>query len=157
MEFIQLMRVFSKLAELGSFTKVSDAMEIGRPQVTVAIQELENKLGVRLFQRTTRKVSLTQEGESFYQRAEEILRSVSEISTMFGTSGAPPYIAYLSDTQPFSTSHSNFLRMASGEICEHRRYLDRKPNLAALALLDLFSRHPLKKGSPAQSDDWRGY
>ncbi|UPG95901.1 LysR family transcriptional regulator [Luteibacter aegosomatissinici] len=90
MEFIQLMRVFSKLAELGSFTKVSDAMEIGRPQVTVAIQELENKLGVRLFQRTTRKVSLTQEGESFYQRAEEILRSVSEISTMFGTSGAPP-------------------------------------------------------------------
>lgn len=90
MEFIQLMRVFSKLAELGSFTKVADAMDIARPQVTIAIQELETKLGARLVQRTTRKVSLTQEGERFHERVEEILRGVSEISTMFDTSGAPP-------------------------------------------------------------------
>ncbi|NIE63091.1 LysR family transcriptional regulator [Burkholderia sp. Ax-1719] len=90
MELLQSMRVFSKLAELGSFTKVSDAMEMGRPQVTVAIQELEAKLGVRLFQRTTRKVNLTPEGESFYERVEEILKNVAEVTTMFGRSGLPP-------------------------------------------------------------------
>nr|WP_240160804.1 LysR family transcriptional regulator [Burkholderia sp. Ax-1719] len=81
------MRVFSTLAELGSFTKVADAMEIGRPQVTVAIQELEAKLGIRLFQRTTRKVSLTPEGEEFFVRVNEILSSVADATTMFGRSG----------------------------------------------------------------------
>lgn len=90
MEFLQSMRVFSKLAELGSFTKVADAMEIGRPQVTVAIQELESKLGVRLFQRTTRKVNLTPEGESFYEKVQEILSNIAEVNSMFGRSGIPP-------------------------------------------------------------------
>ncbi|WP_154609222.1 helix-turn-helix domain-containing protein, partial [Pseudomonas syringae] len=50
------MQVFVKLAELGSFTKVADATQIGRPHVTRIIQDLEASLDVRLFQRTTRSV-----------------------------------------------------------------------------------------------------
>lgn len=62
MELLQSMQVFAKLAELGSFTKVAEAMQVGRPHVTRTIQDLEASLGVRLFQRTTRKVKLTAEG-----------------------------------------------------------------------------------------------
>lgn len=63
MELLQSMRLFARLAELGSFTKAAESLDIGRPQVTRYIQELETSLGVRLFQRTTRKVALTAEGE----------------------------------------------------------------------------------------------
>ncbi|MCF5724507.1 LysR family transcriptional regulator [Pseudomonas syringae] len=82
------MQVFAHVAELGSFTKAADAAQLGRPQITRAIQDLEASLGVRLFQRTTRKVRLTTEGEQFYQRVVGILVSVAETTSMFARSGA---------------------------------------------------------------------
>lgn len=85
MELLHSLRVFAKLASLGSFTKTSDAMQIGRPHVTHAIQELEASLGVRLFHRTTRKVTLTTEGEIFHQRVIEILNNIAEATSLFST------------------------------------------------------------------------
>jgi LysR family transcriptional regulator, regulator for bpeEF and oprC len=55
--------------------------------VTLAINQLEASLGVRLFQRTTRKVSLTAEGEAFLVRVAGILGGVDEAVTMFGAPG----------------------------------------------------------------------
>lgn len=88
MELLQSMRVFARLADLGSFTKAAESLDIGRPQVTRCIQELEKSLGVRLFQRTTRKVALTAEGELFYQRVQEILAGICAATTMFDRTGA---------------------------------------------------------------------
>lgn len=87
MELLQSMRLFSRLAELQSFTTVAEALQMGRPQVTLAINQLEASLGVRLFQRTTRKVSLTAEGEAFLVRVAGILGEVDEAVTMFGAPG----------------------------------------------------------------------
>ncbi|CAM3940943.1 LysR family transcriptional regulator [Bordetella muralis] len=87
MELLQTMQIFATLAELGSFTKTADAAQIGRPQVTHAIQDLEAALGVRLVQRTTRKVNLTAEGEVFYERVTEILGNISEATSLFSTNG----------------------------------------------------------------------
>lgn len=81
------MRLFSRLAELQSFTKVPEALQMGRPQVTLAINQLEASLGVRLFQRTTRKVSLTAKGEAFLVRVAGILGEVDEAVTMFDAPG----------------------------------------------------------------------
>lgn len=81
------MRVFARLAELGSFTKVAEATRTGRPYITRSIQELEASLGVRLFQRTTRKVKLTAEGERFYERVKAILADISDTTSMFDSSG----------------------------------------------------------------------
>ncbi|CAI8834730.1 LysR family transcriptional regulator, regulator for bpeEF and oprC [Pseudomonas sp. IT-196MI5] len=88
MELLQSMRLFARLAELGSFTKAAESLDIGRPQVTRYIQELETSLGVRLFQRTTRKVALTTEGERFYERVQEILADISAATSMFDRTGA---------------------------------------------------------------------
>lgn len=88
MELLQSMQVFARVAETGSFTRAADASQIGRPQVTRAIQELEASLGVRLFQRTTRRVRLTTEGEQFYERVMGILGSIAETTSMFAPSGA---------------------------------------------------------------------
>jgi len=87
MELLQSMRLFSRLAELQSFTKVAEALQMGRPQVTLAINQLAASLGVRLFQRKTRKVSLTAEGEAFLVRVAGILGGVDEAVTMFGALG----------------------------------------------------------------------
>ena len=81
------MRVFARLAELGSFTKVAEALRTGRPYITRSIQELEASLGVRLFQRTTRKVKLTAEGERLYERVKAILADISDTTSMFDSSG----------------------------------------------------------------------
>jgi len=88
MELLQSMRLFARLAELGSFTKAAESLDIGRPQVTRYIQKLETSLGVRLFQRTTRKVALTAEGEQFYERVQDILAGISAATTMFDRTGA---------------------------------------------------------------------
>jgi DNA-binding transcriptional LysR family regulator len=71
------MEVFVKVAEVGSFTKAADALEMSRPQATLTIQELEKSIGARLFHRTTSKVSLTADGEAFYDRAKEVLGNVA--------------------------------------------------------------------------------
>jgi len=88
MELLQSMRLFARLAELGSFTKAAESLQIGRPQVTRSIQELETSLGVRLFQRTTRQVKLTTEGQRFYDRVKEILGNISDVTSMFDRSGS---------------------------------------------------------------------
>ncbi|WP_256673681.1 MULTISPECIES: LysR substrate-binding domain-containing protein, partial [unclassified Pseudomonas] len=62
-------------------------VQAGRPHVTRTIQDLEASLGVRLFQRTTRKVKLTAEGERFYERVKEILATIAETTSMFDRSG----------------------------------------------------------------------
>ncbi|MBG0512124.1 LysR family transcriptional regulator [Agrobacterium sp. MOPV5] len=89
MDLLQSIRVFIKVADFGNFTRAAENLQVGRPQVTIIIKELEDSLGVRLFQRTTRKVTMTSEGEAFYERAETILGSVSEATSMFGQIGAP--------------------------------------------------------------------
>jgi len=85
MELLQSMQVFARVAELGSFTRAADALRIGRPQVTRAIQELEASLGARLFQRTTRTVRLTSDGERFHERVIAILAEVADAKAMFTT------------------------------------------------------------------------
>ncbi len=87
MELLQAMQVFAKLAELQSFTKVAEALQTGRPHVTRTIQDLEASLGVRLFQRTTRQVRLTAQGERFYERVKEILANIAETTAMFDRRG----------------------------------------------------------------------
>lgn len=85
---LQSMQVFARVAEASSFTRAADALQISRPQVTRAIQELETSLGVRLFQRTTRTVRLTSEGERFYERVRTLLGEVAEATAMFAAPGS---------------------------------------------------------------------
>ncbi len=88
MDLLQSMQVFVKLAELGSFTKVAEAMQVGRPHLTRTIQDLEASLDVRLFQRTTRSVKLTAEGQHFYERVKGNLADLAETTSMFDRNGS---------------------------------------------------------------------
>lgn len=72
------MRTFVGVVDAGSFVGAADALEISKPAVSRHVGELEARLGVRLLQRTTRKLSLTGEGEVFYARCKELLANMEE-------------------------------------------------------------------------------
>lgn len=70
------MRSFVRVAERGNLSAVAREMNIGQSSVTRHIQELEEALGVVLLSRTTRRVTLTEEGSGYYANAVQILRLV---------------------------------------------------------------------------------
>lgn len=69
----ELMRIFIEIVETGSFSQASENLQIHRPAVTKALQQLEQHCGVRLLHRTTRRINLTPEGEEFYRSSKPLL------------------------------------------------------------------------------------
>jgi DNA-binding transcriptional LysR family regulator len=72
------MQAFVAVADAGSFVKAADTLEISKAAISRYVAELESRLGVRLLHRTTRKLSLTPEGEVFLARCRELLGGVEE-------------------------------------------------------------------------------
>ena len=70
---------FSRAASLGSFTAAARALSISPSAVSKSIQRLEERLGVKLFARTTRSLTLTPEGRALHDRAIQLLRDAEEI------------------------------------------------------------------------------
>ena len=77
MDQLACMRTFARVAELKSFTKAADALELSRAVVSTQIAELERHLGVRLFHRTTRRVTLTADGTEYLERCRRILADLA--------------------------------------------------------------------------------
>lgn len=70
------MKTFVAVVDGGSFVQAADALDMSKPAVSRHVAELEHRLGVRLLQRTTRKLSLTEEGRLFYGRCKTVLADV---------------------------------------------------------------------------------
>lgn len=79
-------RVFAQVAEMGSFIRAANALDVPRASVSAAIQQLESQLGVRLLHRTTRQVRLTADGEQLLDRVRPLLAEVEDIDQLFQTS-----------------------------------------------------------------------
>lgn len=76
MDLIAPLRTFVKVAEVGSFAAAADALDLSPQLVGKHVQSLEQHLGVRLLNRTTRKQSLTDFGQAYLARARVILEEV---------------------------------------------------------------------------------
>lgn len=72
------MSVFTAVVEAGSFVGAVDALRMSKAAVSRHVDSLEQRLGVRLLQRTTRRLSLTEEGRIFYQRSKEVLAALDD-------------------------------------------------------------------------------
>ncbi|WP_079436781.1 LysR family transcriptional regulator [Zoogloea sp. LCSB751] len=70
--------LFCKAAELGSFSAAAEALGLTPASVSRSIKRLEERLGVRLFSRTTRNVRLTSEGELYWQECRQALEQIAE-------------------------------------------------------------------------------
>ncbi len=78
MSLFDEMTVFASVVERGNFTRAADALGLSRSRVSEAVQSLETRLGVRLLDRSTRHVAMTEEGRLFYVRCQ---RALGEIDT----------------------------------------------------------------------------
>ncbi|MBB5695825.1 LysR family transcriptional regulator [Muricoccus pecuniae] len=88
MDRFDAMRVFCRIVERRSFTRAAEDLGLPRSSVTDAVKELENRLGVRLLQRTTRHVSPTLDGEAYRQRCLRLIADLEEAEGAFA--GATP-------------------------------------------------------------------
>jgi DNA-binding transcriptional LysR family regulator len=77
------LRVFLQVAELAHFSRAADELGLPKGRVSQIVRELEAQLGTRLFQRTTRRVSLTSDGELLAERARSLLADAGEIEALF--------------------------------------------------------------------------
>jgi LysR family hydrogen peroxide-inducible transcriptional activator len=75
-------RYFEALAQHGHFGRAADASGISQPALSMQIKEMEQDLGVKLFERAARQVRLTRFGEDFAPRVRDILRSVDEVEDL---------------------------------------------------------------------------
>ncbi|WP_144150159.1 LysR family transcriptional regulator [Paraburkholderia sp. BCC1885] len=73
MDYLESLRVFRAVVEARSFTRAADMLGLTTPIVSRSISGLERRLGSRLFNRTTRQVSLTEAAEHFYEGCARIL------------------------------------------------------------------------------------
>ena len=73
MDRLTSMAVFVKAVDLGSFAAAADVLELSGPMVGKHVRFLEERLGVRLLTRTTRRQSLTDFGRAYYERCRVVL------------------------------------------------------------------------------------
>lgn len=77
------LRVFLQVAELAHFSRAADELGLPKGRVSQLVRDLESRLGTRLFLRTTRRVSLTADGELLAERARALLADASDIEALF--------------------------------------------------------------------------
>lgn len=81
---------FCLLVKLGSLAATAREMNLTPPAVTKRLAQLEERLGVRLLNRTTRRISLTNEGEVYFANAQRILGDIAEMERLVSSSRAAP-------------------------------------------------------------------
>lgn len=81
MDRLDAMRLFARVADLGSFTAVAQQMNLARSVVTRQVAALESHLGTKLIARSTRRLSLTSEGAGYLEKCREILDLVDAAET----------------------------------------------------------------------------
>ncbi len=103
---LERMRTFVRVAERGNLSAVARELGIGQSTVTRHLRELEEAVGVPLLSRTTRRVTLTEEGSRYYANSIQILRLVEQASDeVWGTRGAPAGTIRISCTAAFGVLH----------------------------------------------------
>lgn len=90
MDQLQAIRAFARVVEAGNFTRAADSLDMPNATLSKLVQELEAHLGVRLLQRTTRRVTVTPEGQDYYAKATRVLRDLEDIDSTFNIARSRP-------------------------------------------------------------------
>ena len=90
MDLINGLQTFIRVVETGSFSAVARESNASQSAVTRQVAQLEDHFGVRLFHRTTRKLSLTDDGQDLVNRARHLLEEAEDLEDTFGKDGGSP-------------------------------------------------------------------
>lgn len=126
MDKLDAMRVFVEVAECKSFVAASRKLDLSAPAVTRSIAHLEHALGVRLLNRTTRHVRLTDSGARFFEDAKRILEDVEQAVAAASGGYAEPK-GVLSITAPVLFGQKHIVPIMT-------EYLQKNPSVNVRAL-----------------------
>ncbi len=90
MDQLLAIRALARVIEAGSFTRAADSLDMPIATVSKLVRDLEGHLGVRLLQRTTRRVTVTPEGEEYYAKSGRVLRDLEDIDGAFNIARGRP-------------------------------------------------------------------
>jgi LysR family transcriptional regulator for bpeEF and oprC len=90
MDRLTSMEVFRWVVDLGSFSRAADRLDLSKATVTAHVAAIENRLGVRLLNRTTRKLSLTEDGSAYLEHVRRVLADVQETEDMLSNARGTP-------------------------------------------------------------------
>src|ERR1700722_6882555 len=90
MDHMQAIRAFGRVVETGGFTRAAESLQMPNATLSKQIQQLERHLGVKLLERTTRRVSVTNNGAAYYERTRVLLTELDEIETTLGRAQTAP-------------------------------------------------------------------
>src|SRR5258708_5021338 len=106
MDMLQAIRAFAQVASVGSFTTAAQKLDLVTSQVSRAIADLETHLNVRLLNRTTRRVALTEAGERYLSHCEVILKHLAEAEAdALGMNAEPSGTLRIGVTASFDRYH----------------------------------------------------
>jgi DNA-binding transcriptional LysR family regulator len=120
MDQLQAMRAFARVVETGGFARAAQSLQMPNATLSKAIQALEKHLGVKLLERSTRRVSVTRDGEAYYARTQPLLSELDDIDATLGRAQASPSGRLRVDTG--GSTASGLLIPALPEFCA--RYPD---------------------------------
>src|SRR5690349_19358967 len=84
------MQIFTRVVDMHSFGRAAESLFLPPSRVARAVKELEAFLGVSLFQRTTRHISLTPDGTLYYDHCRRLLADIEAVESSFpGSAGKP--------------------------------------------------------------------
>lgn len=83
MDKVKAMQTFVRIVDANSFTRAAESLNLPRASLTATLQNLERHLGAQLLQRTTRRLSLTPEGERYYEQCAAILAAIDTAEAGF--------------------------------------------------------------------------
>ncbi len=90
MDKLQAMALFVRIIDTGGIARAAESLQIPKATATTLLQRLEASLGVKLLNRTTRRVSVTPDGAAYYERAAAILSEVREVEETLSQRVASP-------------------------------------------------------------------
>ncbi len=90
MDQIQAMRIFVRVVEAGTFTRAADSLSLPKATVTKHVQALEERLRVKLLNRTTRRVTVTADGAAYYERTVRLLTDLDDIEASMTNARSNP-------------------------------------------------------------------
>ena len=143
MDALTSLRVFREVVEAGSFVKAAERLDISTAMTSKHVANLERQLGVRLLNRTTRHLSLTEAGSVYYEQCSEALDILQAAEAAVGVQTAQPQ-GVLKVTAPGWFANRKFADML---VAYQARYPERAGRSAAGEPLRRSGRGRLRHGA----------
>jgi DNA-binding transcriptional LysR family regulator len=138
MDKLDAMQAFTKVVALGGYAAAARQLGRTRSAISKAVMELERQLGVRLLDRTTRKVRPTEAGLAYYERSAAVLAAITETEIQIaGLHDAPTGVLRVNGPMSFGTAY------LAGAVAD---FLSRYPDLKVELLLNDRFIDPLEEG-----------